>query len=165
MIDPPLEITVDGHAWSVDFPDYIDATYRHGKYDEHGVAHHGYALRPRSSRHPSGGDISTTSGWHRGVMSAERVVDRDDIDTESSCLAPVRGGESGCRTPDGISNRSTSRCRDKAASSYSSRPFGEYLAILTGRSGRCCGFDEPSRRTNRPTIGSSDRHRPIIDRL
>jgi len=47
----------DGHSWTVDFPVYIDCTYLNGKYDENGVARHGYAAdapfidSPRDARY------------------------------------------------------------------------------------------------------------------
>jgi len=34
---------LDGHSWTVEFPVYIDCTYQNGRYDDHGVARHGYA--------------------------------------------------------------------------------------------------------------------------
>jgi putative transposase len=34
---------LDGHSWIDGFPVYIDCTYLNGKYDENGVAGHGYA--------------------------------------------------------------------------------------------------------------------------
>ena len=43
FIDPDLTSTLDGHSWAVEFPVYIDCIYLKGRYDEHGVARHGYA--------------------------------------------------------------------------------------------------------------------------
>ena len=34
---------LDSHSWTVEFPVYIDCTYLNGRYDENGVARHGYA--------------------------------------------------------------------------------------------------------------------------
>jgi len=48
---------LDGHSWTVEFPVYIDCTYLNGKYDENGVARHGYAAdapfidSPRDARY------------------------------------------------------------------------------------------------------------------
>jgi hypothetical protein len=42
-IEHDLTTEFDGHEWTVEFPVYIDCTYKNGKYDEHGVARHGYA--------------------------------------------------------------------------------------------------------------------------
>jgi hypothetical protein len=42
-IEHDLSTEFDGHEWTVEFPVYIDCTYKNGKYDEHGVARHGYA--------------------------------------------------------------------------------------------------------------------------
>ncbi|GAA0449682.1 ISH3 family transposase [Halococcus dombrowskii] len=44
VIDHDLQGEIDGHTWIVDFPVYIDCTYQQGKYDEEGVARHGYAV-------------------------------------------------------------------------------------------------------------------------
>ena len=51
------EAKLDGHSWTVEFPVYIDCTYQNGRYDEHGVARHGYAAdapfidSPRDARY------------------------------------------------------------------------------------------------------------------
>jgi hypothetical protein len=42
-VEHDLTTEFDGHEWTVEFPVYIDCTYKNGKYDEHGVARHGYA--------------------------------------------------------------------------------------------------------------------------
>ena len=44
VIDHDLQGEIDGHTWTVDFPVYIDCAYQQGKYDEEGVARHGYAV-------------------------------------------------------------------------------------------------------------------------
>ncbi len=44
MIEHDLHGEIDGHTWTIDFPVYIDCTYQQGKYDEKGVARHGYAI-------------------------------------------------------------------------------------------------------------------------
>ncbi len=57
VIDHELTGTLDGHSWTVEFPVYIDCTYQNGRYDEHGVARHGYAAdapfieTPRDARY------------------------------------------------------------------------------------------------------------------
>ncbi|MCD2205326.1 ISH3 family transposase [Halobacterium sp. KA-6] len=43
IIQHNLTGKLDGHSWTVEFPVYIDCTYLNGKYDENGVARHGYA--------------------------------------------------------------------------------------------------------------------------
>src|SRR5699024_2755307 len=56
-IEHDLTTEFDGHSWTVEFPVYIDCTYQNGRYDEHGVARHGYAVdapfidTPRQARH------------------------------------------------------------------------------------------------------------------
>jgi len=42
-IEHDLTTEFDGHEWTVEFPVMIDCTYKQGRYDEHGVARHGYA--------------------------------------------------------------------------------------------------------------------------
>jgi hypothetical protein len=57
VIQHDLTAKLDGHSWTVEFPVYIDCTYRNGRYDEHGVARHGYAAdapfidSPRDARY------------------------------------------------------------------------------------------------------------------
>jgi len=43
-IEHDLTTEFDGHEWTVEFPVMIDCTYQQGRYDEHGVARHGYAV-------------------------------------------------------------------------------------------------------------------------
>jgi len=43
VIQHDLTGKLDGHSWTVGFPVYIGFTYLNGKYDENGVARHGYA--------------------------------------------------------------------------------------------------------------------------
>ncbi|QLH81967.1 ISH3 family transposase [Halosimplex pelagicum] len=57
VIQHDLTGKLDGHSWTVEFPVYIDCTYLNGKYDDHGVARHGYAAdapfieTPRDARY------------------------------------------------------------------------------------------------------------------
>jgi hypothetical protein len=57
VIQHDLTGKLDGHSWTVEFPVYIDCTYLNGKYDENGVARHGYAAdapfidSPRDARY------------------------------------------------------------------------------------------------------------------
>ncbi len=57
IIQHDLTGKLDGHSWTVEFPVYIDCTYQNGRYDEHGVARHGYAAdapfieTPRDARY------------------------------------------------------------------------------------------------------------------
>jgi len=57
VIQHDLTGKLDGHSWTVDFSVYIDCTYLNGKYDENGVARHGYAAdapfidSPRDARY------------------------------------------------------------------------------------------------------------------
>ena len=56
-IEHDLTTEFDGHEWTVEFPVMIDCSYQMGRYDEHGVARHGYAVdapfidTPRQARH------------------------------------------------------------------------------------------------------------------
>ncbi len=57
VIQHDLTGKLDGHSWTIEFPVYIDCTYKNGRYDEHGVARHGYAAdapfieTPRDARY------------------------------------------------------------------------------------------------------------------
>ena len=57
IIQHDLSGELDGQAVTVEFPIYIDCTYQQGRYDEHGVARHGYAVdapfidTPREARY------------------------------------------------------------------------------------------------------------------
>jgi len=57
VITHDLTGKLDGYSWTVEFPVYIDCTYLNGRYDEHGVARHGYAVdapfieTPRAARY------------------------------------------------------------------------------------------------------------------
>jgi hypothetical protein len=57
VIQHDLTAKLDGHSWTVEFPVYLDCTYQNGRYDEHGVARHGYAAdapfieTPRDARY------------------------------------------------------------------------------------------------------------------
>jgi hypothetical protein len=57
VIHHDMTAKLDGHSWTVEFPVYIDCTYLNGRYDEHGVARHGYAAdapfidTPREARY------------------------------------------------------------------------------------------------------------------
>ncbi|MFB1065014.1 ISH3 family transposase [Natrinema sp. H-ect4] len=57
VIQHDLTAKLDSHSWTVEFPVYIDCTYQNGRYDEHGVARHGYAAdapfidTPRNARY------------------------------------------------------------------------------------------------------------------
>jgi len=57
VIQHDMMAKLDGHSWTVEFPVYIDCTYQNGRYDDHGVARHGYAAdapfidSPRDARY------------------------------------------------------------------------------------------------------------------
>ena len=57
QIEHSLSVSADDHVWTVEFPVYIDCSYQQGRYDEHGVARHGYAAdapfieTPRQARY------------------------------------------------------------------------------------------------------------------
>jgi len=67
VIQHDLTGKLDGHSWTVDFPVYIDCTYLNGKYDENGVARHGYAAdapfidSPRDARYHTTRNASVSS--------------------------------------------------------------------------------------------------------
>jgi len=79
VIDHDLRGKIDGHTWTVDFPVYIDCTYQQGKYDEEGVARHGYAVdapfieTPRQAR--------KHYGRRFGIESTYRLSERSIANT------------------------------------------------------------------------------------
>jgi hypothetical protein len=86
QIEHDLTTEFDGHSWTVEFPIYIDCTYQQGKYDEHGVARHGYAVdapfidSPRQARH--------YYSKRFGIESTYRLLEKTMIST--STQDPVR---------------------------------------------------------------------------
>jgi hypothetical protein len=78
-IEHELTTEFDGHEWTVEFPVMIDCTYQQSRYDEHRVAHHGYAVdapfidTPRQARQTS--HLTTGSpGRYRPGKSDARVA-------------------------------------------------------------------------------------------
>ena len=57
QIEHSLSVSAADPEWTVEFPVFIDCTYQQGRYDEHGVARHGYAAEadfietPRQARY------------------------------------------------------------------------------------------------------------------
>ena len=74
VIDHEMQAELDGHSWTVEFPVYIDCTYQQGRYDEEGVARHGYAVdapfidTPRQAR--------THYSRRFGIESSYRLSER-----------------------------------------------------------------------------------------
>lgn len=85
VIDHQLSATVDGHSWTVEFPVYIDATYQQGKYDEHGVARHGYAVdapfieTPRQARYHYGKRFGIEASYRLSEQSIATTSTRDPV--------------------------------------------------------------------------------------
>jgi len=75
VIQHDLTGKLDGHSWTVDFPVYIDCnTYLNGKYDENGVARHGYAAdAPFIDHH---GTLDTTTPKRFGIESSYRLFEQ-----------------------------------------------------------------------------------------
>ena len=78
-IDHGMQAELDGHSWTVEFPVFIDCTYQQGKYDEEGVARHGYAVdapfidTPRQAR--------TYYSRRFGIESSYRLSERSIANT------------------------------------------------------------------------------------
>ena len=78
-IEHDLTTEFDGHEWTVEFPVYIDCTYQNGRYDEHGVARHGYAVdapfieTPRQAR--------SHYSKRFGIESSYRLLEKTTIST------------------------------------------------------------------------------------
>jgi len=96
VIQHDLTGKLDGHSWTVDFPVYIDCTYLNGKYDENGVARHGYAADapfidspPRTRYHY----LLETLRYRVAYRLFEQAI-ATTTNTRSNGTAAVRGGES-----------------------------------------------------------------------
>ena len=74
---------LDGHSWTVEFPVYIDCTYQNGRYDEHGVARHGYAAdapfidSPRDARRHYSKRFGIESSYRLAKQSLAFTSSRD----------------------------------------------------------------------------------------
>ena len=74
---------LDGHSWTVKFPVYIDCTYLDGRYDEQGVARHGYAAdapfieTPRDAREHYRKQFSIESACRLAKQSLALTSSRD----------------------------------------------------------------------------------------
>jgi len=79
VIDHEMQAESDGPAVTVEFPVFIDCTYQQGKYDEEGVARHGYAVdapfidTPRQAR--------TYYSRRFGIESSYRLSERSIANT------------------------------------------------------------------------------------
>jgi len=95
VIQHDLTGKLDGHSWTVDFPVYIDCTYLNGKYDENGVARHGYAAdapfidSPRDARYHYSRNASVSS---QAIACLSKAI--ATTTTRINGTAAVRGGES-----------------------------------------------------------------------
>jgi hypothetical protein len=78
-----LTARVDGAEWTVEFPVYIDATYQRGKYDEHGVARHGYAAdapfveTPRQARYHYAKRFGIEASYRLGEQATASTTTQD----------------------------------------------------------------------------------------
>jgi len=94
VIQHDMTAKLDGHSWTVEFPVYIDCTYQNGRYDDHGVARHGYAAdapfidSPRDARYHYAKTLR-----YRGELPTFRAKYCDDLDTESGRPVAVRCGK------------------------------------------------------------------------
>ncbi|WP_256684140.1 ISH3 family transposase [Halococcus qingdaonensis] len=77
-----LETGFDGHEWTVEFPVYIDCTYQNGRYDEHGVARHGYAVDAPFIETPS--QARTYYSRRFGIESSYRLAEKTTISTTTT---------------------------------------------------------------------------------
>ena len=83
VIQHDLTGKLDGHSWTVEFPVYIDCTYLNGKYDEHGVARHGYAAdapfikTPRDARYHYAKRFGIESSYRLSEQAIATTTTRD----------------------------------------------------------------------------------------
>jgi len=88
VIQHDLTGKLDGHSWTVDFPVYIDCTYLNGKYDENGVARHGYAADAPFIDSPR--DALDTTTRNASVSSQAYRLFEQDIATTTTRDPTVR---------------------------------------------------------------------------
>lgn len=85
QIDHDLTTEFDGHEWTVEFPVYIDCTYQQGRYDEEGVARHGYAVdapfidTPRQARHHYSKRFGIESSYRLSEQTIISTTSRDPV--------------------------------------------------------------------------------------
>ncbi len=83
VIQHDLTGKLDGHRWTVEFPVYIDCTYLNGKYDENGVARHGYAAdapfidSPRDARYHYSKRFGIESSYRLSEQAIATTTTRD----------------------------------------------------------------------------------------
>ena len=83
VIDHDLTGKLDGHSWTVEFPVYIDCTYLNGRYDENGVARHGYAAdapfieTPRDARYHYSKRFGIESSYRLSEQAIATTTTRD----------------------------------------------------------------------------------------
>ena len=161
MIQRDLTAKLDGYSWTVEFPVYIDCTYLNGRYDEHGVARHGYAAdapfidTPRQARDHYAKRFGIEASYRLSEQSIATTTTQNPVIrflyvVVSLLLQNVwrylhweymaSPAEAGVASGSGHS-RSSSTWSDEQR----------------GRPSRCVG---PSPRTDHRTTGSSGNHRP-----
>ena len=83
VINHDLTGKLDGHSWTVEFPVYIDCTYLNGRYDDHGVARHGYAAdapfieTPRQARYHYSKRFGIESSYRLSEQAIATTTTRD----------------------------------------------------------------------------------------
>jgi len=83
VIQHDLTGKLDGHSWTVEFPVYIDCTYLNGKYDDNGVARHGYAADapfieiPRDARYHYSKRFGIESSYRLSEQAIATTTTRD----------------------------------------------------------------------------------------
>ncbi len=83
VIQHHLRGKLDGHSWTVEFPVYINCTYVNSRYDEHGVARHGYAAdapfidTPREARYHYSKRLAIESSYCLTEQTIATATTRD----------------------------------------------------------------------------------------
>jgi len=145
VIQHDLTGKLDGHSWTVDFPVYIDCTYLNGKYDENGVARHGYAAdapfidSPRDARYHYSKRFGIESSYRLFEQAIATTTTRDptvrllyvvvSLSTERLAVPSLRtwwrrSSYRGRASPSLRGLRSSSICR-RAGVASGGRPYKE----------------------------------------
>jgi len=86
---------LDGHSWTVEFPVYIDCTYLNGRYDEQGVARHGYAAdapfieTPRDARYHYSKRFGIESSYRLSEQAIATTTTRDATVSQTAVYVVV----------------------------------------------------------------------------
>ena len=156
QIEHSLSVSADDHEWTVDFPVYIDCTYQQGRYDEHGVARHGYAAEapfietPRQARYHYDKRFGIEASYR---LSEQSIISTSTRNPPHGCC--LWSSVSSSRTCGDTSTGSSSPHHDGVVDSSGGGHLPNLSTWSRGPPGGQFAFARPSRRTGHLTTDSS----------